>query len=444
MLDPSEDMITQQLRASVPEPDETFRPRLRSRLELENPKQPRGRRRLVWSGMAVLVAAVLAGAAIGIELSPHGVVPVSARTLLRRAMLAAASPSQSSGTAQTVITGEQPAGNLPAGASRELARRRETTTWWYRDLKHFRVNVHVDAPALRSEHQVLTSDGASAVWSRTLTQRAVRIGIPSSSRHDVVPWLFGQFVTGGPYFTAALRTFNAVPNGSHARVVGTSTEFGRKVDIVRQSPAVEKSGPDGRLAGRGYAIWWIDDQSGVVLRYREHAPADVPSIQYRVTSIYFRRPSRAQFAHVPPVNVQKLIPAVQLLSGPAQGSIGFAGPSAVFSPPPPFVALAAPSGFTLYEWDELTDQSFLDEAYAVYKNARAYVVVVEQFRRNGLPATMRTGTHAGTRGCQTWFGRYTGGDNWTAFSRGHVSILVVSNALSGKELIRYAELQTCG
>jgi len=73
----------------------------------------------------------------------------------------------------------------------------------------------------------------------------------------------------------------------------------------------------------------------------------------------------------------------------------------------------------------------------------AYLYGQERLQVHGLPAALRSGQPGTAGSCSVWTERYSGGQRWIALSRGRVSILIVSNALSRKGLIAYMARAVC-
>ena len=75
--------------------------------------------------------------------------------------------------------------------------------------------------------------------------------------------------------------------------------------------------------------------------------------------------------------------------------------------------------------------------------AGSYVYIQERTQVHGLPAALRAGVAHIIGACRMWTGTYSDGERWVAFAKGPTSVLVSTNALSQKNLVRYAYEDIC-
>jgi len=236
----------------------------------------------------------------------------------------------------------------------------------------------------------------------------------------------------------------------------------------------------------GWARVWVEQDRPFILRYQEyglhnvynvlHAPIHV---QYRVTSIrYGRGPSTAQLQYRPPV------PMVEVHAQALAYGAGVTLQGGEDVTPRGWVPNQAPDGIgpidyarlatsfhgqvngnvgprTVFPRSTLILQNVLglDVLYShpthwvqvftswhgqidIYVTG-PYVLVQQRKLAPGLPPQYRTGAPSTAGTCRVWTGRYADGQRWLSFRRGTISMVISTNSLSTRQLVRYASGSVC-
>jgi len=235
----------------------------------------------------------------------------------------------------------------------------------------------------------------------------------------------------------------------------------------------------------GWARVWVDQERPFILRYQEyglhnvynvlHAPIHV---QYRVTSIgYSKGPSNAELQYRPPIPVvevhaQHLVPPfVSTNQGEEDKTPSGWVPSQEPATGVPFDYARLATSFYgqtggqsggvrfLYSIFMLPYVPGFDVLYShpthwvqvftswhgqidIYVTG-PYVLVQERKLAHGLPPQYQTGSPSTAGRCRVWTGRYADGQRWLSFRRGTISVVISTNSLSTRQLVRYASGRVC-
>jgi hypothetical protein len=429
-----DEAIVQRYRDAIPRPDTSYRARLRASLAAQS-ELPRSSRR--WPALSAAVTAAVVAASVLASVWPHAATPVSARLLLQRAMRAATSPLPLRGTSETTYI--QPPPDAPPGAGGDLGAHWITSSWAFRDGTHFWLETTTHEPALETGTSVLVANRSSTLWYSS--QRGVAYRIKGLDGTFVIGVAQSGNILPGALIGRDLDRYNTPSAGDHARVIRQALLLGRQTYVLKVWPAARQypncSGARQclkRSRAYGYALYWIDKDTSIILRAEEHGvPGRLGGREdflYRVTSIRFGSgATRAQLRYVPPVLVHDV----------PRWTLRGAGGTADWAAPPGFV-VAGPPGllFTLHNSRTVRDTAGTSEFSVLYSQGSRFVYVQEELRTGGLPAALKAGQQVQAGTCTAWTGRYPDGHPWAAFARGRISILLVSTGFSPSRLVRYA------
>lgn len=237
----------------------------------------------------------------------------------------------------------------------------------------------------------------------------------------------------------------------------------------------------------GRARVWVEHDRPFILRYQEyglhnlHNVVQAPiHVQYRVTSIsYGKGPSSAELRYRPSspvveVHAQHLaLPSVDTFQGqqddtppgwvPSQepltgviftysrlatsfyGQTGEQGPSGRFGFPYRVLMLPYVPGFdVLYSHPTRWVQVFTSwHGQASIYVTGPYILVQERKLAHGLPPQYKIGAPTAAGKCRVWTGRYSDGQRWLSFQRGKISVVISTNRLSTRDLVRYTSESVC-
>lgn len=235
----------------------------------------------------------------------------------------------------------------------------------------------------------------------------------------------------------------------------------------------------------GWARVWVEQDRPFILRYQEYGLHNVHNVleapihvQYRVTSIsYSQGPSTAELRYRPPmpvvaVHAQHLVPPfVSTNQGPEDTT------------PPGWVASQEPTTAVPFDYARLATTFYgqthgqlggvkftyrivmlpyvpgFDVLYShpthwvqvftswhgqasIYVTG-PYILVQERKLAHGLPPQYQTGPSSTAGTCRVRTGRYADGQRWLSFQRGKISVVISTNRLSTRDLVRYTSESVC-
>lgn len=426
---------------------------------------------------AIGLAACFVAALFIARLNQVTVIPASANTLLQQTVQSQAVEPYS-GTAH-VMYASLDESTLPQQAIRHVGQHEVVTRWQVANQSHFRASVRTIQPAIDSGTLTTVMKDSTVITYDTRTETA-------GLSHEANSSLLGYLQMGASYgitpptpAESVQQYLNSLKAGAissgvqpFARVVGHARLLGRPVDVIDFGPTTvtcvsTTPGFPGCRSSRGIgtARAWVDASLHIFLRYKEYRSGDSRSgrsnFDYQVTSLAVGTgPSSGDLAYRPPVPVLASLPlrivwssSLQAFSGPV--------PAGFVSAPPPSGFSHAPTnswGVTARPTGPLNETSAVDVLYgsglrriisgpdgrvARYYLNGAYLLVQERVQARGLPSALRAGTTEIAGRCRVWTGRYQDGQDWLAFARGGVSILMTTNALPAHDLVRYVAATVC-
>jgi hypothetical protein len=446
------------------------------------------------TGISLVAAGAVALSLLLVPFSPRHESPLNPRAVLARALDAATHITPYRATVEIFAGLAQ--GLVPPleATKRDLGTSRTVYQSVVRDATHWRVNVRVLAPVLRSDHEVAVANGRTVAWYESLTNRAAwyplstrRVGALLLTRFQNDPQglpvlqvpLFGPPGQGLPPLLGSalpleqtlqqwIRRLDNPQTGTHARVLGQQTVIGRTADVIEVWPLF-RGYPDGTNCNpshpsrvclqdsipAGRARFWIDHEYGIVLRYQQFPIPGVPSITpYRVTAITFGAgPTAAELAYrspVRPVEVNLLSPT--RLLPPGKGGRTWRVPAGFIAarPPPSTADMPYFGDFGPTLPGELgtgqTEALFLTANTPNQpdpRRARGSFLYIQEQRRVALPGALMAGTRWRAGTCIVYSGTYPDGIHWLALGRGHVSLLAVADALGERALVHWAATRVC-
>jgi hypothetical protein len=432
-----DEAIVQRYLDAIQPSDPSYRSRLRASLAAR--PEPR-RFSWRWPALGTALAVALTTASVFIFFWPRAATPVSARVLIQRAVQAARIPIPLSGTSETTFVAPPP--YAPPGTGRDVGSYRLISSWAFRDGTHFRLDTLTEQPALDSGRSVVIANGSNTLWYSSQRRLAYRIrGFESAYALATDNYLtempIGQM---GP----DLRDYNNPNTGNHAQVIGQTRLLGRKTYILKLWPLQRSLRPKYRSCsgarqchersrGYGYALYWVDKTTSIILRIEEHG---VPSwlgrqdFLYRVTSIRFGSDaSPAQLSYSPPAPVRSV----------PRWTWGGPGETTEWTFPAGFVAAGPPDlYFSVRGSNSEADTAGTSSFSVSYVRGSRYAYVQEVVRPGGLPARLKIGKRVQARTCTAWTGRYADGPRWVSLARGRVSLLLVTTGFSQPQLMMYA------
>lgn len=316
-LDPALARLVNRLERDLapPQPDTAFVRRLHGRLAQEakamassRPREtPSGRRfgrslplrlssRPLLAGLAV--AAVLAVAAIGIELRSNQVETVSAADIVRRAREAPTIPTRFRSFVVTEIAETRPA--ALAGSDDRI---RSEVTRWYEAPGRWRREV--TSVVLRPDDQVLSRSGLTSVsdgrtvWIHRSRDNVVivRPYTPEPSAEELGPF---------PELTGGLSALLSQAGACYTpRLAGSDTVAGRTayvIDLGRSRCTPGAAAGTAGLAGTELVEWsiWVDKETFLILKSVQDIDGEVFATT-TVTSVQYDVPIEAsRFTFDPP------------------------------------------------------------------------------------------------------------------------------------------------
>lgn len=235
----------------------------------------------------------------------------------------------------------------------------------------------------------------------------------------------------------------------------------------------------------GWVRVWIEQDRPFILRYQEYGLHNVHNVlespihvQYRVTSIgYGKGPSNAQLQYRPPtpvveVHAQHLVPPfvstnqgeedktpsgwvpsqepatavpfdyarlATTFYGQTDGQLG-----GVRFPYRIFMLPYVPGFDVLYSRPTRWVQVFTSwHGQASIYVTGPYILVQERKLAHGLPPQYKIGAPTAAGKCRVWTGRYSDGQRWLSFQRGKISVVISTNRLSTRDLVRYTSESVC-
>jgi len=463
------DGVITQYRAIIPLPNPAYRSRVRHTLAAAHPSPLA---RFGWRAPAlgaISLAAAFALVLALLPLHPRSGGSASAAALLVRAAQGVAPPVASSGTAE-LTNGASQDQLVPSRAAADLGATHITTTWAIADYTHFRTESRTSSPPLETQTSVYAANGGSyAVWYRDIDGVAFRMPLPKNS----TPATAGFLGTGGVLPPIAqtiggyVDQYNHLKSGVHARLLGQQQYLGRTADVVEVHPAAASStssacntNAQGKqrcntvTRGYGKVRIWVDDQHLLILKVQVRGlPARYGgNYTYRVTSITFdQQPSAAQLAFTSPVPVTNPPNG----SNGSGGSSGPIGGNSGWQAPDGFISAGLPSGphGAQYRSSGSGESGFpggngTASASVIFSRSHRatanFVLVQEQYRKNGAPSLFATGAPATGGGCNAVTGTFPDGIHWLGFSRGAIYVLVSSDSFSASNLVHYVATRMCG
>lgn len=462
------DGVITQYRAAIPRPNPAYRDRVRHTLAAACPSPLA---RFGWRAPAlgaISLAAAIALVLALLPLHPRSSGSASAAALLIRAAQGAALPVASSGTAEWTHSASQDE-LVPSKAAADLGVTHLTTTWAIADNTHFRTDIRTSSPPLETQTLVYAANGGSyAVVYLDIDGVAFRMPLPKNSS----PATAGFLLSGGalPPIAQTIRgyvdQYNHLRNGVHARLLGQQQYLGRTADVVEVHPVGSSSSSSCTADAHGKQRCkqvtrrygkeriWVDDQHLMILKVQVRGvPAQYGgNYTYRVTSITFdQQPSSDQLAFTSPV------PVTTPTNG-SSGSGGFSGPiggNSGWQAPAGFISAGLPTGPDGARYRSSGSGqggslggSLTTSASVIFSRSHRatanFVLVQEQYRKNGAPPLFATGAPATGGGCSAVTGTFPDGIHWLGFSRGAIYVLVSSDSFSANNLVHYVATRMCG
>jgi hypothetical protein len=494
--------------AAMPRPDTRFLPALRAQLAAAPaPRRPRVPRiRWPWTtGLSLVAAAAVALSLLLVPFGPKQESPLSPRAVLARALAATSPITPYRATAEFSLVFR--AYDAPVATTRDLGTSRIVYQSAVRDATHWRVDTHVLAPALFSDHEVAVANGWTVTWYESLTHRAARFPLSTrrigalflnrfqTSPRGPLPLLPLELLPLGPAGPVValeqtlqqwIRKLDNPRTGTHARVLGQQTVIGRTADVIEvwpvfriyPSPDCNPLRPSRRCLQDSYPVgrarFWIDHEYGVVLRYQEFGlqvgfPSYAPHFLYRVTAITFGAgPTAAELAYHPlarPVRATVINPMRPPLPHPLPGPwvatwrvppgfIAARPPAGTANMPyilglsstlnlPDIVVLSRTVGFRVTFGASHIDAAFLTPNQPGPRGARGSFLYIQEQHRAAFPAALMTGRRWRAGACVVYTGTYPDRLHWLALARGHVSLVVVADALGERALVHWAATRVC-
>lgn len=419
------------------------------------------RPRVVLTAAIAIILAILSPLVI-----QRAATPASADQLLRSAVQAA-QPLPSSGTATITYLGAATSQLPDQAVSHHLLE-----TWSATDNRHYRLQVQTVEPAIDSGTLTTIQDGSTMTRYDTRTETASVWAEPPSfpadfSLADDTPvGAVGPDQSIQQYLDSTQQ--DLAPSVRHfARIVGKAQLLGRTVDVVQFAPVVRgiQCVPKGGTwtdcntpLDYGTATIWIDDATHVVLKYQAdlaNPHSMVRTTLFQVTSFTSGQGATpTQLSERPPVPVQ---PFTHDSIGTTTGR--GAPPGLTVPVPSGFLTAPAPSELQNASSDmEVVTTAPLGDATSInivfnpnakpnisysYRPGDRFVLVEERIRVHGLPVELQVGMPVQAGTCRAWQGTSPEGLHTLAFAHGAISVLMMSNSVSAKNLASYAASTMC-
>jgi hypothetical protein len=374
---------------------------------------------------------------------------------------------------------------IPAAAAIYYDQHTVMARWAVRDDRHFRVDLTIVQPALLAETITYIRNGSRLLVYDHRTETASESRLRQGGPFPIDRWLLSGLKNALPLGAGApdpdplqsiqryLRSLQQ--SGAdrqppeYARLVGHGRVLGRQADIVEFGPLQREDYITGcsfthpgpcthHPSGHGTGRVWVDHYYPLILRYQEIGTTNDPDVatnfQTVTTSLqYGRGPSSRALRYRPPVRVVRTGWPVLLVSGAWSASFGpsVAPPKGFLTPLPPtrfHSSLTTAAVTDLFSDGPTAETTGYHRVYSTgtMENGRVtgpYLFIQEHLQVHGLPAPLRQGAPAREGRCQVYGGRYADGQQWAAFQRGRVSVLISTNALSEEDLMRYVGQDYC-
>lgn len=426
-----------------------------------------------WSALAAVSVAV--GAVVLAPLvSQRAATPVSAYQLLRSsAQTMPSTPYHSTAT----VHFQAPESAMLSG---HLVQHALAVTLSANNVHHFRMDVQTVRPALDGGTLTIVANGSRLTEYDTRTNTAsVTTGDGASSLSSLygrVLGLQGSLSDGLPpiapdrsiqRYLASLQS-GTIPTDTHhyAREIGQQRVLGRTADVVKFAPLVtgcvrhgdDAPGGCGTPKWSGTGTVWIDHDTHLILKYQASLPDRQPEIEnyvYQVTSLTLDTGvSPQELTYQPPVNTVSGSLSAREVSGRPAVRAG------LFAAPAPAGIAGAPTSLRDVQQVTTPPSGQVTAVNALYLQRRLssrldtipnpgepahghYLYIEQRVQVHGLPAALRRGIPVAAGACRAWTGSNTDGQHWLAFAEGSKSVLVMSDSLPERDLVRYVAEGLC-
>lgn len=385
----------------------------------------------------------------------------------------------------------QPDQNLPASAVATIGRHTVIERLIVRDSTHYRVDVETVAPAIDSGTLTVSVEGRRMVAYDSRSGQAAWNTItgppqPSDVQSGVAVSPMVSTPVPGQSFRRYLAMLRQPASVMHptVRIVGHTHLLGHPVAILDYGP-LSGTGqsicrPPTRdnphpmcyaVSGTGRARLWVATDRPALLRYTEGHFKGLPvgmmrqHYLYRVSSFRFGTVPIAATRYTPPVPLERSKWLVIAVVG--GGDSGWFGgwpevwrTGILYRAVPPvdshgyrytvngvfirrdtLVPIPSAMGVLYYR---PAPSAFAGVPPAQYRGSGPYVYLQERIQVHGLPAALRHGRHIQRGRCSLWIGSYRKGLPWMALQRQRLALLVTTNTLTRRDLIRYGFGSLCG
>jgi hypothetical protein len=385
----------------------------------------------------------------------------------------------------------QPDQNLPHSTAATIGRHIIIERVAVRDSTHYRVDVQTVAPGIDSGTLTVTLAGRrmEAYDSRTGEAAWNLISGPPPHPSDIDLSLsispMGPTPDPAQTFRQFLASLHQPASVLHptVKITGHTHLLGHPVAIldygalvgtgqsVCPRPSRHHRHPlCSSVTGTGRARLWVATDRPVLLRYTEGHFTGMPTEMlrqqylYRVTSYRAGPVSLAATRYTPPVHaIRTRWLQMSVIGGGDSGWFGgwpapwrTGGLYRAYPPSNSHGSLYTEDGVFIRRDSLIPEPSAMGVLYyrpkpsaspgmppSQYHGSGPYVYLQERMQVHGLPAALRHGHHVHRGRCNLWTGSFGKGVAWMALSRQRIAMLVTSNALSRRDLIRYGFASLC-